>query len=190
VSVKKSIRKRLLNQRRQLSSVAIANAEKKIFNKIKNHPFFLNSKCCALYYPIQNEIPTQKIIDFLCQHHVKVILPRMTDKGLIFYEYKEQYLIGNHLGIAEPNPDYCNEVPLLCCDLIVVPGVAFDRQGGRIGRGAGCYDRALAPLLTEEKKPRFIGLAYGFQQVDQCYAQAHDITMDEVITDGVDDGVI
>ena len=72
---------------------------------------------------------------------------------------------------GEPFTDYAG------IDLAVIPGVAFDRAGNRLGRGKGYYDRLL-PRLADTYK---IGLCYPFQLADSLPAEAHDVRMDEVV---------
>ena len=184
--MKSTIRDKMLKKRDSLSSAVIVNAEKKLLKKIKNHRYFTDIKYCALYISIENEVPTEKMINFLLKCGVSVVIPRMVKRDLVFHLYNKNHLVTHSFGVVEPDPR-CAEVALSDCDLVVLPGVAFDAKGGRLGRGGGYYDRALSQLDTCLKKPRFLGLAYDFQLVDSVFSQKHDVGVDEVIfieTDG------
>ena len=89
----------------------------------------------------------------------------------------------NHYGIAEPIASG-TPIPLNSCDIILVPLVAFDRQGNRIGMGAGFYDRALSFKQTAESvtRPILLGLAHDFQEVNKISAQNWDIPLDAILT--------
>ena len=127
-------------------------------------------------------MPTQAVLGFLFEEGITVLLPVMKEKSLMdFYVYHPDHLTPNEFGISEPNPQKCKLVSLSQSDAVFVPCVAFDQKGYRIGRGKGYYDRALAALKNEEIKPRFIGVAYSFQQVEDCFPEKHDIKMDEML---------
>lgn len=95
-------------------------------------------------------------------------------------------------GILEPRPEALRPVAPELLDLVLVPGVAFDRSGNRLGYGAGYYDRFLATLRPGA---RTIALAFAEQIVTDVYPQAHDRPVDMVITDqeiiepGKDEGI-
>ncbi len=180
MSLKKNIRQQILLQRAALSSEFVDSAATIILEKIKYRKDFLSAKVIALYAAFNNEVPTRLLIDFLLAENKTVALPVIKNKHMDFYVYRENSMLKNHYGIEEPDPECSVKVELSECDLIVMPGVAFDVQGGRIGRGGGFYDRALA-LLPASRCQRFVGLAYQFQMIDNCYVEPHDVLLDEVI---------
>ena len=81
--------------------------------------------------------------------------------------------------IPQPKKKCIREVPYESIDLVIVPGLAFDRQGNRLGRGAGYYDKFLAKLPKET--PR-IGLAFDFQVLKDLPTLSHDISVDKVVS--------
>jgi 5-formyltetrahydrofolate cyclo-ligase len=83
----------------------------------------------------------------------------------------------SRFGICEPRSG--EAVPLARIDLVVLPGVAFDKKGIRLGYGLGCYDRALAAI----ERPTLVGLAYDFQVVNALPREEHDIPVDMVVTE-------
>ena len=84
------------------------------------------------------------------------------------------------MGIMEPDPLLCEPVDPAMIDLIVVPGIAFDATGGRIGYGKGCYDRFLPQLLDDVP---IIGLAYDFQVLPRVPQESTDVRMDAIVTE-------
>ena len=89
----------------------------------------------------------------------------------------------NRFGIAEPNSSDARAASGF--DLILVPLVAFDARGARLGMGGGYYDRVLAFRQRRRswKRPRIVGLAYSFQELDHIEERAHDVRLDAVVTE-------
>lgn len=89
----------------------------------------------------------------------------------------------NRWGIIEPIPQ-TPPTPVQHIDVILVPLVAFDRNGNRLGMGAGFYDRALQPLRHRAfKRPFLLGVAHHFQQAKSLTPQAWDVALDAILTD-------
>ena len=84
-------------------------------------------------------------------------------------------------GLMEPLPSH-DEVPVESIDLMILPGLAFDRQGRRLGYGGGYYDEA-AGRLRAAGRGFLVGLAYDFQVVDRCPADENDVDIDCLVTD-------
>lgn len=139
---------------------------------------FTSAAVVGLYSPILNELFTEEIRRVALLQGKRVVYPRVTGQGLEFVEAKgHAALVPGAFGILEPAG--CRVVPVATLDLIVVPGVAFDLQGGRLGYGKGFYDRA----LHRRGGGRLVGLCFEFQLVDQLPTETHDILMDLVITE-------
>jgi 5-formyltetrahydrofolate cyclo-ligase len=178
---KKSIRQTLLSQRNALSAHVVTLAATKILEKIKQRKDFLAAEVVALYSDFQNEVPTHLIIDFLLAQNKTVALPVIKNKHMGFYVHAADAVVKNSYGITEPDLKCSRQVALAECDLVVLPGVAFDARGGRVGRGAGFYDRALEKVVQCAQRPRLLALAYDFQLIDSCPTEPHDVRMDEVL---------
>jgi 5-formyltetrahydrofolate cyclo-ligase len=136
------------------------------------------AKTVMIYYSINQEVETVSIIIELLRLDKKVALPVCTpEKDLRVGMIKSlEELAPGKFGLMEPKPG----VPLLGpdeLDLVVVPGVAFDKQGNRLGHGAGYYDRFLTQ--TDAYK---LGLAYEFQVVDELPVEPHDSPLDGLLT--------
>ena len=113
--------------------------------------------------------------------HVCVPVILKEEKRLIAGEVKDRKedLESQHFGIYQPKAGKVKEVPLENIDLVVVPGVAFDQKGVRLGRGHGYYDRFLCGLSDKTKT---IGLAFDFQVVEHLPKDSHDIPVWKTIT--------
>ena len=171
---KKELRTLIKTLKRQHSKEQLFEQSQKILVKLEQHPDFVNAHSIMLYSALPDEVQTQA---FLEKWHLKkqIILPTVVGDDIIPVEFgKDTTFAVGDFNILEPQ----NEPYTGGFDLIVVPGVAFDRQGNRIGRGKGYYDRFLCQHLDVKR----IGICFDFQLVDEVPAEPFDIRMDEVIT--------
>ena len=95
-------------------------------------------------------------------------------------------MVANRYGIDEP-PASAPSIAIDELDVVLVPLVAFDRRGARLGMGAGYYDRCFASRKSEAPPPLLIGLAHGMQEVELIESQPWDVALDLIVTE---DGVI
>ena len=147
-----------------------------ILTMLEAHPAFRAAETVLLYHSLPDEVDTHAFIRRWCTQK-RILLPVVERDGLTLRDYRvNSELQTGQFGIMEPSGP--NFVDYASIDLAVVPGVAFDPQGHRLGRGKGYYDRLL-PRLTEAYK---IGICFGYQLVNHVPAEAHDICMDEIIT--------
>lgn len=135
----------------------------------------------AGYLPIKNEINPRPLIEDYLLEHKRLVLPKIVEKDTPLHFHQWMYgqpLVVGRYGIEEP----LHNSPLLQPDLLLVPMVAFDRNGYRLGHGGGYFDRTITAL----RKTRLIvciGLAYAFQEIDDFPQEEHDTKMDYVVTD-------
>ena len=171
---KKELRAQIKALKKQHSKEQLMEQSEKILAKLEQHPDFVKSHKIMLYSALPDEVQTQA---FLEKWHLKkqIILPTVVGDDIIPVEFgKDTTFAVGDFNILEPqNEPYKDDF-----DLIVVPGVAFDRNGNRIGRGKGYYDRLLCQHLDVKR----IGICFDFQLVDEVPAEPFDIRMDEVIT--------
>ncbi|MEE4250217.1 MAG: 5-formyltetrahydrofolate cyclo-ligase [Alcanivoracaceae bacterium] len=112
------------------------------------------------------------------------VLPRHADAVLHFAPWAPgEALVANRFAIGEPTLKRKSLAPLWSLDVLLMPLVAFDRAGNRLGMGGGFYDRALANLIRQPKRPHLIGVAHAFQKVNALPAAPWDQPLDRVITD-------
>jgi len=133
----------------------------------------------ALYAALPNEVPTRALFDEVIGAAKTALFPRCVGDTLEFAAVSRwDDLVEGAFGILEPWASSPAE-RLESSDLMVVPGLAFDRRGGRLGRGRGYYDRALAV----DAVPFLCGLAYAAQVVERVPLAAHDVRMDAIVTE-------
>jgi len=132
------------------------------------------------YVGVGSEVQTLPLIEQLLDHGVRVVCPRVAAGNHL--EHREirstDELVESAIGLLEPDPNCCSEVALATVDLVLVPGLAFTRNGYRLGYGSGYYDRLLAECDTT-----VVGIALAEQLLDALPREAHDRAVDVVITD-------
>lgn len=147
-----------------------------VLSKLEASPHFQQAEIVMLYYSLPDEVHTHDFVERWAQQK-QIILPVVVGDDLELRTYHGRHeLSKGAYGIEEPTgPPFLQPETIAC---IVVPGVAFDGKGNRLGRGKGYYDRLL-PRLPQAYK---IGLCFPFQRVEQVPAEPFDICMDEVIS--------
>ena len=167
--MRKMIRLRKQQHTADESSVVIA--------RLKENPRFSQAQTILLYSALPDEVQTQSLLDELTAAGKTVLLPKVVsseDMELRRYTGTSSLQPGAY-GIMEPAGTLFTDYAAI--DVAVVPGMAFDVQGHRLGRGKGYYDRFLAKVPGVYK----IGLCFSWQMVDEVPSEANDITMDEVM---------
>ncbi|MDE6277695.1 MAG: 5-formyltetrahydrofolate cyclo-ligase [Muribaculaceae bacterium] len=168
-------RKALLNAEERLA------AAERVFETVQKMAAFTLARRILLYHSLPDELSTREFID-RWHERKEFFLPRVNGLNLEILPYDRSKL---HLGAFQiEEPDGTETVDLKDIDLVIVPAVAYDRQGNRVGRGKGYYDRLLSTARALTK----IGVGYGFQLVDEIEADPFDVAVDFVVTDG--NGVI
>ncbi len=138
---------------------------------------FQQTSCIALYYALPGEVETESLLEKWYQQK-KLVLPLVKGDDLQFQQYLgKDYLQRGAFNIWEPD-EKCPIVDLQDIELIIVPGVAFDRSRNRLGRGKGFYDRMLAQLEIPK-----IGICFDFQLKEEIPADTFDKKMDLIITE-------
>lgn len=114
-----------------------------------------------------------------------LLLPRVTQAGLLEFIAVDELerLEPGRFGILEPSPG-CPVTTPAADDLVCVPGLAFDRSGGRLGRGGGYYDRTFASTRGRPSRPWLFGIGFSFQLIARVPMTDRDQRLDGVITDG------
>jgi len=181
---KHEIRSDVAQRIQSLSDEETARKNKTIENRLFGFANFLEATISLLYMHQELEVNTRSIIERSLKHNKVVVLPayhadhhRMT---LYKIDDLKTDLVPGPRGVLEPNPDRCKIVPIDRIDIAIVPSVALDEKGGRIGSGTGYYDRFLPDLPITTRK---VGLAYECQIVPQVPMEAHDRYIDILITE-------
>ena len=164
-------RKTLLNEEEKMS------AAERVFALLGQTAEFMLADRILMYHSLPDELSTREFIRKWCGRK-HFYLPRVNGVNLEILPYDESRLALGSFHIEEPTGNDCSDVDDM--EMIVVPAVAYDRRGNRVGRGKGYYDRLLAT-----SRARKVGVAYDFQLVDEIDAEPHDVRVDVVITDRV-----
>jgi len=179
-AAKDLLRAQIRAPRRQMDSSWRDCASRTIVARLEALPVFQRAHCVQTYVALRHEVDTQALIPRLLQQGKRVAVPRV-ESGQELQQYFIQdfsELQAGAFGILEPRPDPGRRVATASFDLVLVPGLAFDRAGHRLGAGKGYYDR----FLAEIKAPK-IALAFAFQLVDCVPVEAHDQRVDMIVTE-------
>lgn len=172
---KNDIRIRIKAQKALLSNEEKTKAAELAFSFLENHASFILANRILMYHSLADELSTINFID-KWSGRKEFFLPRVNGVNLDILPYSKSTLRLGAFQIEEPDGD--DTVDINQIELIVVPGVAYDRKGNRVGRGKGYYDR-----LLNNTKALKVGVAYDFQMVEEIDAEPHDVKVDIVITD-------
>lgn len=174
MTTKQELRQAIRRQKQMFSGDDALEA----LRQLRQHPRLINADTLLLYSALQDEVPTQSLLDELVAQGKTVLLPRVvsdTDMELRQYTGLQDLQVGA-FGILEPTGKLFTDYEKI--DVAVVPGMAFDKEGHRLGRGKGYYDRFLR-LLPKTYK---IGICFSWQLVDNVPTDEHDILMDQIMT--------
>jgi 5-formyltetrahydrofolate cyclo-ligase len=184
------IRQKIRQQRREFSVEQQQQAASLLTTHLATSPIFQNSQHIAFYLPNEGEMDITPLIPLAWTQHKHCYLPVLglrNSRKMWFAPYEaETQLINNRFGIPEPQHKHSDRLfKAQSLDLILMPLVAFDRRGNRLGMGGGFYDRTLQFLLHRSswKKPRLIGTAYAFQEVPQLENKAWDVPLQGIATE-------
>lgn len=140
-------------------------------------PEFVEARTVAMFWSLPGEVDTHEFVERWRAQKV-ILLPVMQDETLTLQPFcGSDRLVCRRFGVWEPALSQATEAP----ELIVVPGMAFDPHGGRLGRGKGFYDRLLRTLQNQQSTPTIMGLCFDFQLVESLPTEPHDIPMDVVL---------
>jgi 5-formyltetrahydrofolate cyclo-ligase len=182
-SLKKQIRKEVMADRKSLPlEQATANSES-VFANVKKSGLIDKHDHIMAYMDFRNEVQTTEMIEYMWGIGKSVYIPLVNNDDMSITVHKienfEDMSISS-FGIREPNPEKTPPIDANAVELILAPGVAFSKDGYRIGYGAGCYDRLLSII---DKKPVVAALAFELQMVPKVPHEDHDVKMDFIITE-------
>jgi 5-formyltetrahydrofolate cyclo-ligase len=180
---KKFIRSLMRDKLKGLSEMEKSKKDEIIFSKLINHIGYKNSKNIFVFVSYKKEVDTHKLIRDALARGKTVAVPVILSlkEGMIAVIINDlDELKENKFGILEPTLIENRIMSPEEIDLVIVPGAAFDKECGRIGYGAGMYDKYLVNLRSGVQK---IAVGYDFQLLERVPMEAQDIRVDEVITD-------
>ena len=181
---KKIIRKIILAKRSELSGKDIISLSKVIENKIENLKEFREAKVVLCYIAKGNEVRTEGIINKSIIQEKKVIVPKVdvSKQQLILQKIKnvEDDLALGFQGIFEPKSHLPVVKKMDEIDFAILPGIAFDRKGGRIGFGKGFFDKL---FMNKTIHSILCGIAFDFQITEGFPHSNHDISVDIIVSE-------
>ena len=175
---KQELREYMLDLREQLDPETKFHAVNMLSELLSEVILEVNPRVVAFYFPIKSEIDITPLAETVSREFgMGVALPRVVSEGtpLTFnlWDIEEGQLTKDIKGIP------CSDNHEVSPDLILVPLLAFDQQGNRLGYGEGYYDRTLAEYPESVK----VGVGYSFQQVEYLDADEHDVKMHAIVTE-------
>jgi|LZCG01.1.fsa_nt_gb 5-formyltetrahydrofolate cyclo-ligase len=178
IAQKNAIRKFMRQKKQQYSFEEKKQLSEKIWKRLEAEPIFQVAKTILCYYSMKDEVHTHNFIQrwFLKK---QILLPVIVDSTLHLKLFKgmERMVPGPQFGIPEPvGEEFLNYEAI---DLAIIPGVAFDSQNNRLGRGRAFYDQLLRKLTCPT-----VGVFFSFQEVVQVPVEPHDTRLDRIIHDG------
>ena len=180
---KRSLRAAIVSARDGLPDARRAEASQRIAAQLVALPQFVAAASVLLTLPFRSEWDATLVARAALAAGKRVIVPRVDAPARVLALHRVESLVDGivpgYRGIPEPRED----LPLASAHdvaLALVPGVAFDGEGRRLGYGGGYYDRSLA---ASHPRPRCIGLGYECAHLPSIFPQAHDIPMHQIITD-------
>jgi 5-formyltetrahydrofolate cyclo-ligase len=179
------LRREMLCRRQTLSPQAVAAASAAVTRRVMALPQWPLAREILAYLPTRGEVDTRELAKRILEEGRRLLLPRCREGApgrldLACVGCLDEAVPG-HFGILEPPAAQCHAPGAFAPDLILVPGVAFDLSGRRLGFGGGYYDRLLA--LPMAAGAHVVGLGYAFQVVERLPAEAWDRPVDTVITE-------
>ena len=177
---KKELRRYIREQKRHFTSQQLGEMSLSIMSSVLTHPRVQEEDTILMYHSLPDEVDTHSALDQLLAMGKKVLLPKVvSDTEMTIHEYTgaDSLQPSEPFGILEPTTP---ELSIINCQLsiAIVPGMAFDKQGHRLGRGKGYYDRFLSRIPNIYK----IGVCFPFQMLESIPSESTDVVMDEVIT--------
>ena len=173
---KKAIRKQIRDKKKDYSLEEKKRKSELIFDQIEQLNAFRKAEIIMVYWSLNDEVFTHDFIQKY-QNKKKIVLPVVNGDCLDLKEFTglSNLRAENHFGIGEPDGELFEQIDKI--DLIIVPGVAFDKSLNRLGRGKAYYDK-----LLKNSKALKIGVCFDFQLLESVPIDEYDVKMDLIIT--------
>ena len=183
---KQEVRKRLLERLLSLTKSEIERRSKNVENKLSELPIYKKSKVIMVYYPLCGEVDIlSKIRRDLGSKRFCFPVMDLEAKNLRIFEVANldgDFVLGPW-GVMQPDTRRTKEVSITEIDMVVIPGLAFDKKKNRLGRGAGFYDRFLQNIATPTKK---VGIAFEFQILENLPTNlSWDQKVDTIVSENI-----
>lgn len=186
-TIRAAVRRRLKNQRRSLSSAERTERARRIATSLRRARALKPGQRIALYSPMGGEVPLDEIVAWALELHCELYLPRIVNwrtRSMRFVRWTNQSALRRHrFGMVEPTAGAA--ISMRALDLVLMPAVAVDQRGVRLGMGAGFYDRSFAHRRrTRWRRPHLIAVVYDFQRMHEALpSHALDVPVDAVVSE-------
>ncbi|AZF18545.1 5-formyltetrahydrofolate cyclo-ligase [Pseudomonas sp. R3-18-08] len=183
------LRRMLRKARRALTPREQRQAACGLYRQLAQHPLFRRAKHISLYLPTDGEIDPRLLLRAAQRQGKATYLPVLSAwprTKMVFQRVRPgDKLLPNRFRILEPRANARRQRKVWALDLVLLPLVGFDNEGGRLGMGGGFYDRSLAYLARRKtwRKPTLLGLAHECQQVDRLAQASWDVPLAGTVTD-------
>ena len=174
---KKELRAWIRQQKRAMTDDQIDSASRRLGELFRNHPLYQNADTIYGYLPYNQEVRTVPMLEQAIRDGKRVAVPKVIGEEMKFFYLTDFVCQLGYCNIPEPTGEEPEAHDPKA--LVLMPGLAFDREGRRIGYGGGFYDR----FLSAEPEHPTLALCYGFQMVEQLPVEEFDIPVDVVIWD-------
>ncbi|MEU7303720.1 5-formyltetrahydrofolate cyclo-ligase [Streptomyces sp. NPDC007206] len=185
---KRTLRRALLSVRNRLTDDDVAVTARTLAERALELPELARARTVAAYVSVGTEPGTPALLDALRARGVRVLLPALLpDNDLDWGEYTGPDSLarvrhGGKMALLEPSGARLGPDAVTDADVVLLPGLAVDAGGMRLGRGGGSYDRVLARLERAGARPRLVVLLYDTEVVAHVPAEAHDKPVHAVVT--------
>ncbi|MET8807251.1 5-formyltetrahydrofolate cyclo-ligase [Streptomyces sp. NPDC004546] len=185
---KRTLRRELLSMRNRLPEDDVDETGRALAERALELPELAHARTVAAYVSVGSEPGTRALLDALRARGVRVLLPALLpDNDLDWGEYAGPGSLarvqhGAKMALFEPSGARLGADAVTAVDVVLLPGLAVDARGMRLGRGGGSYDRVLARLERAGAHPRLVVLLYDTEVVAQVPAEAHDRPVHAVVT--------
>lgn len=181
---KQGIRQKLLECLLSLTKNEIKRRSKEVEDRLSELPIYKQAKVIMVYYPLKGEVDIlRKIKKDLGSKRFCFPVMDLEAKNLRIFEIAnldEDFCVGAW-GVMQPDTEKAKEVNIKEIDVVIVPGLAFDKQRNRLGRGSGFYDRFLQDITSPTKK---VGIAFEFQILENLPTNlSWDQKVDIIVTE-------
>ncbi len=175
---KKELRKLIRERKARLTQQEKMEKSAEVCRLVDSREEWQAARCVLLYWPLSNEVDIRPLAAEARDAGKRVLLPTCVGENLVLREFEdEEQMKEGEFGILEPIGNVVDETEYGKIDLAIVPGMAFDREGRRLGRGKGFYDR----LLKELGRALKIGVCWDVQMIDKVTIDELDVNMDVVV---------
>ncbi|MEW1774643.1 5-formyltetrahydrofolate cyclo-ligase [Streptomyces sp. NPDC086777] len=182
------LRREFLGVRNRLTADVVREAADALAGHALELPELARARTVAAYVSVGNEPGTLTLLDALVARGVRVLLPALLpDHDLDWGAYAGEGSLarvqhGGKMALFEPTGERLGPDAVFGADAVLLPGVAVDARGMRLGRGGGSYDRVLARLERAGARPALVVLLYDTEVVGRVPAEAHDLPVQAVVT--------